>query len=142
MQNLGKWDYIGYNMFMCPKCGEMYDQTQFKTIQNHKAEFYYPDYCPNCGNHMDNTEDKESPTQWKLFSEETPSPYTPLWISIKRFGVDELKVIDGFLFEDSVEKNYVGVGVYNVCSKTYHDLDKCVAWMPYFTPEVYKGKIE
>jgi len=135
MKNLGKWDFIGNNIFCCVKCGALYTQDQFNAIQNYKADSYFPDYCPNCGANM-----REE--AWMPISEKMP-PFgyeNPVWVTLKprddqEFLNDVFVTVCNFY---PLENGIIAVFEYNIQGTPVYNFDQVIAWMPYEEPKPYK----
>ena len=48
----GKWEFEGYNMFVCSHCGVIYTTEQLNNLRNYDSDPYLPFYCPKCGADM------------------------------------------------------------------------------------------
>ena len=48
----GKWDFIGYQVFVCTECGACYSQSQFEYLRTRKSDPEFPYFCPMCGSDM------------------------------------------------------------------------------------------
>ena len=53
----GEWDFIGYQMFECSSCRNVYTQNQFEAIKLYTTDDLLPKYCPNCGSYNGGGED-------------------------------------------------------------------------------------
>lgn len=48
----GKWEFIGYQVFVCTACGACYSQSQLEYLRTRETDPEFPDFCPMCGADM------------------------------------------------------------------------------------------
>lgn len=51
-RKMGKWNFIGYQMFECTECGTCYTQNQFHQMRVMLNDPEFPNFCPKCGADM------------------------------------------------------------------------------------------
>lgn len=47
----GEWNFIGYQMFECSSCRNVYTQDQFEAIKLYTTDDLLPKCCPTCGSY-------------------------------------------------------------------------------------------
>ena len=48
-EKVGKWNFIGHQMFECANCGVTYTQSQFRQMRVRICDPEFPRFCPYCG---------------------------------------------------------------------------------------------
>ena len=56
---MGRWNFMGDQMFRCTKCEIEYTQKQFEYMRIKVSDAEFPQYCPHCGAFMVNGGDAE-----------------------------------------------------------------------------------
>ena len=57
-RKMGKWNFIGDQMFECTECGVCYTQNQFHQMMVRITDPEFPKFCPNCGADMRGVKDE------------------------------------------------------------------------------------
>ncbi len=55
MDRVGRWNFIGDDMFECSSCGIAYTSQQLRQLKTRTTDPELPTYCPWCGSK--NTDD-------------------------------------------------------------------------------------